>query len=590
MTWYTCPFCTLSTYFPASEAEKPTCTVGLESGPFAFAQRHLCPDLTSWQLQCYPESFEFPFNLPRLPACLIIAGRDDKVMNGEIAAANPRLASPASRSNPALQGATIAFANSKSSSIVVAPPSAAVKAAVASTLNRYAERRIEMESENGPEVGSVKEKIGLFTGNNTLPPPRAVSRGRTPPTDVSPSAGQVAARLAVERSPARVQEATAAPAAAKISAARSASRMQSQAAEDRRELRAPNPVRGHTVKENPVDAMLRDDLAMSELELEPESYEKPPSLPPRAASVRVPATSPHPSVSSRMTTHSLDDTKPKLPPRNAPSRASTRNPALAGTPLLRPSTPSMASVSGLSYNSSSSALNEAGGMDEEALSNAIVASSLASSRASPATKLPPPVPPSRRRARSRSILQFAHSPKSDLSRTPSPPKGMPMTLRGMPKADEAEAHRRRKMNLLHKHPHKHHEGDRKRWRREVTEKERKRYEGVWASNRGLLIQPDRGKSVRAAERGPPTSEMVLNLVVREIWSRSRLPPAMLAQVWDLVDSQQIGLLTKGEFVVGMWLIDQQLKGHKLPVKVPETVWDSVRYVTGIKLSSVGPKS
>jgi hypothetical protein len=169
---------------------------------------------------------------------------------------------------------------------------------------------------------------------------------------------------------------------------------------------------------------------------------------------------------------------------------------------------------------------------------------------------------------------------------------MPMTLRGMPKAEEAEAHRRHKMNLLHKHPHKHHEGDRKRWRREVTEKERKRYEGVWASNKGLLIPPDRrkpGRGPNGAEKGPPASEMVLNLMAREIWSRSRLPPAMLAQVWDLVDSQQIGLLTKEEFVVGMWLIDQQLKGHKLPVKVPDTVWDSVRYVTGIKLSSVGPK-
>lgn len=167
-----------------------------------------------------------------------------------------------------------------------------------------------------------------------------------------------------------------------------------------------------------------------------------------------------------------------------------------------------------------------------------------------------------------------------------------MTLRGMPKAEEAEAHRRHKVNLLHKHPHKHHEGDRKRWKREVTEKERKRYEGVWASNRGLLISPDRGKPGRGpngSEKGPPASEMVLNLVVREIWSRSRLPPTMLAQVWDLVDSQQIGLLTKEEFVVGMWLIDQQLKGHKLPVKVPDNVWDSVRYVTGIRLSSVGSR-
>jgi Cytoskeletal-regulatory complex EF hand len=122
----------------------------------------------------------------------------------------------------------------------------------------------------------------------------------------------------------------------------------------------------------------------------------------------------------------------------------------------------------------------------------------------------------------------------------------------------------------------------------VTEKERKRYEGVWASNKGFFIPPGRGnlRGPNRAENWPPPSECVLNLVVRDVWSRSRLPPAVLGQVWDLVDHRQIGLLTKEEFVVGMWLIDQQLKGHKLPVKVPESVWDSVRYVTGIKLSSV----
>lgn len=122
----------------------------------------------------------------------------------------------------------------------------------------------------------------------------------------------------------------------------------------------------------------------------------------------------------------------------------------------------------------------------------------------------------------------------------------------------------------------------------MTEKERKRYEGVWASNKGLLIPPDRGSRPGPdGQNGPPPTEMVLNLVVREIWSRSRLPSTVLEQVWDLVDHQQVGLLTKEEFVVGMWLIDQQLKGHKLPVKVPDSVWDSVRYVTGIKLSTVG---
>lgn len=153
-----------------------------------------------------------------------------------------------------------------------------------------------------------------------------------------------------------------------------------------------------------------------------------------------------------------------------------------------------------------------------------------------------------------------------------------MTLRGIPKPTDADHHKHR--NPLHKHPHKHKEGDRKRWRREITEKERKRYEGVWASNKGLLIPPDPSGT---GPWPPNASDMVLNLVVREIWSRSRLPETILEQVWDLVDHQNIGLLVREEFVVGMWLIDQFLKGHKLPVKVRDSVWDSVRYVAGIKL-------
>jgi hypothetical protein len=80
--------------------------------------------------------------------------------------------------------------------------------------------------------------------------------------------------------------------------------------------------------------------------------------------------------------------------------------------------------------------------------------------------------------------------------------------------------------------------------------------------------------------------MVLNIVVRDIWSRSCLPSSILEQIWNLVDRQKIGLLTREEFIVGMWLIDQQLKGHKLPVKVPDSVWDSVRGVPGIRIPKV----
>jgi hypothetical protein len=69
---------------------------------------------------------------------------------------------------------------------------------------------------------------------------------------------------------------------------------------------------------------------------------------------------------------------------------------------------------------------------------------------------------------------------------------------------------------------------------------------------------------------------VLNLVVKEIWMRSRLPDHVLEEVWDLVDGRGVGRLCKEEFVVGMWLIDQRLKGRKLPFKVSDSVWMSVR--------------
>jgi hypothetical protein len=69
--------------------------------------------------------------------------------------------------------------------------------------------------------------------------------------------------------------------------------------------------------------------------------------------------------------------------------------------------------------------------------------------------------------------------------------------------------------------------------------------------------------------------------VRDIWSRSRLPFDELAEVWDLVYGNGGGDLARGalgkqEFVVGMWLIDQRLKGRKIPARVGDSVWDSAR--------------
>jgi hypothetical protein len=145
----------------------------------------------------------------------------------------------------------------------------------------------------------------------------------------------------------------------------------------------------------------------------------------------------------------------------------------------------------------------------------------------------------------------------------------------------------------HKHKlsrgkHAHHEGSRKRWRDQVTPRERKRYEALWASNRGALLPPtvsSSSASITSGVRHRDTTDLVANVVVRELWRRSRLPEDELAEVWDLVDREKKGWLGRQEFVVGMWLIDQRLKGRKIPRKVSDSVWGSANGVRVMKPKS-----
>lgn len=211
----------------------------------------------------------------------------------------------------------------------------------------------------------------------------------------------------------------------------------------------------------------------------------------------------------------------------------------------------------------------------DSLANAMVASSLASSRAPSPSKLLPP--PARHQPRPRLRFRSQSHEQGD-SRTSSPGRPMRQTMRESPKPDDDDDeyyYKRKGGHILKKHPNKHHEGDRKRWRDQITERERKRYEGLWAANKDIFL-PVGG--------GVYTAGTVLDLVVRDIWRRSRLPDDVLAEVWDLVDGRGRGALGKEEFVVGTWLIDQRLKGRKLPVKVSESVWFSARGLSGIKAS------
>ncbi|KAK6359666.1 Increased rDNA silencing protein [Orbilia brochopaga] len=191
----------------------------------------------------------------------------------------------------------------------------------------------------------------------------------------------------------------------------------------------------------------------------------------------------------------------------------------------------------------------------DSLHHARLASSLASSRAgSPVKSNPLPLPP-------------------------RPSGGMRTTMRSPEKSQDRDTSPQKKSHLLgKKHPNKHNEGSRKRWREFVTEKERKRYEGLWAANRGLYLTEKMFEGRPDAAGRKLHQEAVCALVVKDLWSRSRLPLDILEQIWELVDRgpRPKWWLTRDEFIMGLWLIDQSLKGRKLPGKVQDGTWESVR--------------
>lgn len=255
------------------------------------------------------------------------------------------------------------------------------------------------------------------------------------------------------------------------------------------------------------------------------------------------------------------------------------------TPRQRPSRPVSATPT-LPIRRSATGSSSTPHLPIDSLSDAIMAGSLASARHTPMSDTrtpPPPVPPTRRSKGS--------GPSGSQSRRTSPHR-MKRTLRQpISLSDDEEARRPQNQHHrkgLNRKKHAHHEGSRSRWREEITEREKKRYEAVWASNRGrFLVAPQQqggsGSLPVRDERYEALSECVANVVVRDIWSRSRLPEMELAEVWDLVYARRPGAasgvhaaLSKQEFVVGMWLIDQRLRGRKIPTRVSQSVWDSAK--------------
>lgn len=221
------------------------------------------------------------------------------------------------------------------------------------------------------------------------------------------------------------------------------------------------------------------------------------------------------------------------------------------------------------------------------MADAMVASSLASTRTSSPTKTLQGHASTRRSASAHNLRRIPSSEQRKLPVHHKPPRPMKHTLRKPSPDDEDEGldtTKRGRRHLVRKHPNMHREGDRKRWRDKITEMERKRYEGVFAANRGLLLRSaDPAASPSRLVDPASESNQVVNVVVRDIWERSRLPEQVLEQIYDLVAPDDALVLSREQFVVGLWLIDQKLKGRKLPVRVSESVWSSVRHSQGIKV-------
>lgn len=71
--------------------------------------------------------------------------------------------------------------------------------------------------------------------------------------------------------------------------------------------------------------------------------------------------------------------------------------------------------------------------------------------------------------------------------------------------------------------------------------------------------------------------LVSGLEIKDIFLKSGLPQNMLAHIWALCDTHQVGKLTNEQFALAMWLVDRKKKGIDPPqVLAPEMIPPSMR--------------
>ncbi|KAI8597663.1 hypothetical protein EDD21DRAFT_384854 [Dissophora ornata] len=72
-----------------------------------------------------------------------------------------------------------------------------------------------------------------------------------------------------------------------------------------------------------------------------------------------------------------------------------------------------------------------------------------------------------------------------------------------------------------------------------------------------------------------SGDYIEGVKVHTIYVRSRLDSKTLAQIWDLVDVDNAGRLSKAQFCMGLYLIDERLASGLIPLEVSDELWVSV---------------
>ncbi|CAO3568481.1 unnamed protein product [Mortierella alpina] len=95
------------------------------------------------------------------------------------------------------------------------------------------------------------------------------------------------------------------------------------------------------------------------------------------------------------------------------------------------------------------------------------------------------------------------------------------------------------------------------------------------TSESLGIKPEARRRYETLFKSVCSGEHIEGGKVHAIYVRSRLDSKTLAQIWDLVDVDNAGRLTRAQFCMGLYLIDERLASGLIPLEVSDELWVSV---------------